>query len=107
MKLLRIIGCCLGAFLGCFPPLGEAAAPSIPENLQPAWLFGEIMLTWNEAPTASGYNVYRYDNANQLWVQTATNLNVPRYREANVYEPAIYSVTAQNDDGESAAAGPV
>src|SRR5204863_1556118 len=80
---------------------------STPANLQPAWLFGDIMLTWNAAPGAIGYNVYRYDSANELWVQTATNLNVLRYREMNVYDPMIYSVTAINDDGESAAAGPV
>ncbi|HYV27144.1 MAG TPA: hypothetical protein VFA77_06400, partial [Candidatus Eisenbacteria bacterium] len=107
MKLIRTTGYYLAAMTCCFSLMSEAAVPSMPENLQPAWLFGEIMLTWDEVPEAAGYNVYRYDSANAVWVQTAANLNAPRYREANVWDPTTYSVTATNADGESAPAGPV
>jgi hypothetical protein len=79
----------------------SAAAPTTPENLQPAWLFGEMMLTWNEVPGATSYNVYRYDPTNSVWVVAATGLTAPRYREANS-EPTSYTVTAVNADGESA-----
>src|SRR5262245_27329309 len=107
MKLTRTFGCCLTGFICCFALMTEAAVPLAPENLQPSWLFGEIMLTWNDVPNAAGYNVYRYDGPNAVWVRVAADLTVPRYREMNVNEPATYSVTAVNGDGESEAAGPV
>jgi len=107
MKLMRIVGRYLTGMICCAALAGVAAVPSTPENLQPAWLFGEIMLTWNEVPDASGYNVYRYDTPNTVWVQTATNLPRPLYRESGVYERTIYAVSAVNQDGESAPAGPV
>src|SRR6185369_9076898 len=104
MNLFRIMVFCLTGLI-CCPIQNSAAPPSAPENLQPAWLFGEIMLTWAEVP-ATGYNVYRYDGDNALWVSAATNLTVPRFREY-AQGPAIYSVTAFNADGESVPAGPV
>src|SRR5262245_57664644 len=97
----------LAGLICCFSLQGQAALPAAPENLQPAWLFGEIMLTWNEVPDATGYNVYRYDNTNAVWVQTAANLAASRYRELNVYDPTTYGVTAINMEGEGTPAGPV
>jgi hypothetical protein len=107
MKLLRTISYCFTGLVYCLSLSIDAAVPGTPENLQPAWLFGEIMLTWDEVPEAAGYNVYRYDSANAVWIQTAASLMVPRYREMNVFEPTTYSVTAVNADGESAPAGPI
>src|SRR5262245_40718248 len=83
----------------------KAAAPVTPQNLQPAWLFGEIMLTWDEVPGAA-YNVYRYDLTNSVWVLAMSGVTAPRYREY-VSTATTYSVTAVNADGESASASPV
>jgi hypothetical protein len=85
----------------------QAAPPPTPGNLQPAWLFGEVMLTWNDVPGVTGYNVYRYDTTNVNWAVIATNVAVPRYRDVGIYDPQNYQVTAVNGDGESAPAGPV
>jgi len=74
--------------------------------LQPAWLFGEVMLTWNPVPDATSYKVYRYDGTN-TWVAIATGVTVPRYRDPSIYDPQNYTVTAVNADGESLQAPPV
>jgi len=105
MKFMRKLVYCLAGLICSFSSI--AAVPAMPENLQPAWLFGAVRLTWDPVPEAPGYNVYSYDTNNAIWVQKAANLDVPRYHESYVDVPTIYSVTAVNADGESPPAGPV
>src|SRR5688500_12838824 len=85
----------------------QAAVPAPPQNLQPAWLFGEVMLTWNEVPEATSYTVHRYDANSAAWAPIATGLTLPRYRDEGVYDPQSYTVTAVNAEGESGPAEPV
>ena len=84
-----------------------AALPLPPQNFQYAWLSWEVMLTWDEVPGATSYNVYRYDATNTTWAPIATGVTVPRYRDSGIYEPQSYTVKAVNADGESLPAPPV
>src|SRR5436190_2112229 len=105
-RIRRVWFCLIAAVCLLQAAKGLAAAPETPQNLQPAWLFGEIMLRWDEMPGATSYNVYRFDPTNNVWLIATNGLTSPRYREYT-WEPATYTVAAVNADGESAAASPV
>src|SRR5688572_9517553 len=111
MRTFRLKALILLAFvLGSFPI--RAAVPEAPQRLQFAWIFGgwpntdEALLRWDAVPGATSYNVYRYDTNAAAWTLLASSVPVPRYRDP-VFDLYEYTVTAVNDDGESAPAEPV
>jgi large repetitive protein len=105
-KLLKLFGALTLALLSLTSTI-KAGVPAAPGNLLPGWLFGDIILTWDEVPSAASYQVYKYDAASASWTTVATGLTVPYYRETNVPDPTQYTVSAINAEGESTPAAPV
>src|SRR5688572_24567072 len=84
----------------------EAAVPTAPQNLQPAWIYGGpapyARLTWDLSDGANSYNVYRFSEAVSNWERIAASYTNNIYFDFSaLVAPKYYVVTAVNDAGES------
>jgi len=81
----------------------SSAAPSVPAGLTAMAGDGQVLLTWNAAANATGYNVKRASVSGNSLIVIATNITGVSYTNTGLANGTLYyfAISATNPAGES------